>query len=94
MHQTHEVGVHLQSDFLFSGKLQRSANAHACIVDQNINPTFFLDHLCDGIRHCVAITDINMEIVHLRQRLHLTTHGTINGMAFLCKQPSRFEAEA
>ena len=94
MHQAHEVGVHLQADFFLGGKLQRPANAHAGIVHQNIDMAFFFNDFRNSLHHGLAVADVHLYIMYIGQRFHLAAHGAINGVAFLRKQPCRFQAEA
>ena len=93
MHQPHEVGVHLLTDLLFGGKLHRSANAHAGIVDQHINTTFLSNNLLHSTFHSLAVAYIHFQIMHSRQRLHVATNGTINSVSLLRKQPGSLQTE-
>ncbi len=58
----HEVGSHLEVDFLLGGQLQGAADAHAGVVHQHIDATFLYNNLIDNGLYLTAVAHVAGEV--------------------------------
>ena len=77
-HHAHPVDVHLALGIFQGGKLQRAADPHPRIVDEDIQPAFGLDDFRDG-RFAVRVgRDIRPHIRYAGQPLGLPAVGPVH----------------
>lgn len=59
----HEVGAHLEVDFFGGGELKGTADAHAGVVDEDVDTTFFLNDSGYGGGYLFAIAHVALAVM-------------------------------
>ena len=70
-YHAHPIDVHLATGIFETAKLKRSADAHAGIVDENINAPFIVYNLFDGCFDLRIIRGFDLDVGDARDMLHV-----------------------
>ena len=77
----HEVGAHLEVDFLGGGEFEGAANAHAGIVDEDVDTAFFLNDVGHGGGYLLAVAHVALAVTD-GGVFHGAAAEAIDGVAF------------